>query len=721
MFDAYDPIEEQALQYRAEKEAWDACQRAKKQHWASLPESKQASILKLKEIMETHRAPKLKHRPRKAVNHKREGKCAKAAIREYIGWVKAHPGALNDEQRAHLRALIALWNAVKVKEDGPFMPDREAMREHHRGLTKNGAGDWQGWAKYIGHVRTLVDNTDGAGTALAPPEPEPFSDDEHYGPKEGPDPNNVRRAARRRAAAYVVLVKRHRHRAADARAAGVGRRARQEARNQARGGEEARGDRSGRSEPTRARGEGAARRAAGEGGAARRKERESSFGRCAQGERGRAQARIRRLEEERTPPVLDEDGFVVDRPSKTRAAEAFSSPAALADYHYADDEHAITLYVELSRPVKSNQLTVEIAADRLRIVHLGSVVLNRTFHREIQDTHDDTLWFLEDSGERASAPIARARPLRRLSNLGAGELLRFELVKEPPRIEQDYSWSSVFEGDGYHHHLTTHTEACPYVWTQSEYDVTVTLKTPPGTTKYDLSIAMKRDSLRVYIKGKGAVIDNVLNRSINLAESTWALDDTELTIVLGKSEKKQAWQRLIVGGPEIGIEDARRLNDTDGRAARSRTLHSRDMFPLPPAPPFLTRSAARPLRCATVEHPPRCFDELDEGSKRYHRMMREYEEARASGDDELIAEMEEDMAQMSPYLKARARFGARSALPRKRAPPAFPSSQVDQDRPFREWMDNIDKERGPSLPEGDIFTRPSAWSAENFAKRAGWM
>ena len=122
-----------------------------------------------------------------------------------------------------------------------------------------------------------------------------------------------------------------------------------------------------------------------------------------------------------------------------------------------------------------------------------------------------------------------------------------------------------------------------------------------------------------------------------------------------------------------------------------------------------------------MEHPPRSFDELDEGSKRYHRMMREYEEARASGDDELIAEMEEDMAQMSPYLKARARFGARSALPRKRAPPAFPSSQVDQDRPFREWMDNIDKERGPSLPEGDIFTRPSAWSAENFAKRAGWM
>ena len=142
-------------------------------------------------------------------------------------------------------------------------------------------------------------------------------------------------------------------------------------------------------------------------------------------------------------------------------------------------------------------------------------------------------------------------------------------MKEPPLIELDHSWRSVFEGDSYHHNLTTHTEACPYVWTQSEYDVTVTLKTPPGATKYDLSITMKRDSLRVYIKGKGAVIDNVLNRSINLAESTWALDDTELTIVLGKSEKKQAWQRLVVGGPEIGIADARRLNDSDGRTARS--------------------------------------------------------------------------------------------------------------------------------------------------------
>ena len=107
--------------------------------------------------------------------------------------------------------------------------------------------------------------------------------------------------------------------------------------------------------------------------------------------------------------MLDEDGFVVDRPSKTRAAEAFSSPAVLADYHYADDEHAITLYVELSRPVKSNQLTVEIAADRLRIVHLGSVVLNREFYREIQDTHDDTLWFLEDSGVRESIGRTRSR------------------------------------------------------------------------------------------------------------------------------------------------------------------------------------------------------------------------------------------------------------------------------------------------------------------------
>ena len=70
----------------------------------------------------------------------------------------------------------------------------------------------------------------------------------------------------------------------------------------------------------------------------------------------------------------------------------------LSDYHYSDEENSITLYVELSRPVKSNQLTVEITSDKLRIVHMGSVVLNRSFHREIQDTHEDTVWFLEDSG-----------------------------------------------------------------------------------------------------------------------------------------------------------------------------------------------------------------------------------------------------------------------------------------------------------------------------------
>ena len=134
---------------------------------------------------------------------------------------------------------------------------------------------------------------------------------------------------------------------------------------------------------------------------------------------------------------------------------------------------------------------------------------------------------------------------------------------------------------------------------------------PEGTTKFDVSVTLQRDALRVYVKGLGSLVDGVLNRAINLKESTWALDDTELVVVLAKLEKTQAWQRLMVGGNEITVEAAYRQMGDEA-----------------------------PERGAVA------YDDMDEREKAYVRARRELDYARAAGDDELVDEILADLEAM---------------------------------------------------------------------------
>ena len=118
---------------------------------------------------------------------------------------------------------------------------------------------------------------------------------------------------------------------------------------------------------------------------------------------------------------------------------------------------------------------------------------------------------------------------------------------------------------------------------------------PEGTTKFDVSVTLQRDALRVYVKGLGSLVDGVLNRAINLKESTWALDDTELVVVLAKLEKTQAWQRLMVGGNEITVEAAyRQMGDEapERGAVAYDDMDERDGGPAPAATPSTTRGRA---------------------------------------------------------------------------------------------------------------------------------
>lgn len=65
--------------------------------------------------------------------------------------------------------------------------------------------------------------------------------------------------------------------------------------------------------------------------------------------------------------------------------------------------------------------------------------------------------------------------------------------------------------------------ALPYRWRQTLNDVTVSVPVPPGTRGKQLDVALRKDSIRVGLKGEPPVIEGSFPKEIKVDDSTWTL------------------------------------------------------------------------------------------------------------------------------------------------------------------------------------------------------
>eukprot|EP01023_Acetabularia_acetabulum_P048451 TRINITY_DN5122_c0_g3_i1.p1 TRINITY_DN5122_c0_g3~~TRINITY_DN5122_c0_g3_i1.p1 ORF type:complete len:321 (-),score=78.87 TRINITY_DN5122_c0_g3_i1:576-1538(-) len=107
-----------------------------------------------------------------------------------------------------------------------------------------------------------------------------------------------------------------------------------------------------------------------------------------------------------------------------------------------------------------------------------------------------------------------------------------------------------------------------YCWTQTLSEVTVQVPVPEGTRGKDLVVDIKKNSLKVGVKGKDAVVDGELFKSIIPEECLWNLVDkkiVELTLV--KVEGMNWWGTVIKGDPIINTQKVEpensKLSDLD--------------------------------------------------------------------------------------------------------------------------------------------------------------
>jgi len=105
--------------------------------------------------------------------------------------------------------------------------------------------------------------------------------------------------------------------------------------------------------------------------------------------------------------------------------------------------------------------------------------------------------------------------------------------------------------------------ALPYKWSQTLNDVDITIPVPQGTRSKNLEITITKKALSVRIKGhEDYIMKGELCKEIKLEDSTWSLDNSEVSISLEKVNKMTWWENVLTHHPKI---DTKRINPENSK------------------------------------------------------------------------------------------------------------------------------------------------------------
>ncbi|KAI1803603.1 CS-domain-containing protein [Daldinia bambusicola] len=115
--------------------------------------------------------------------------------------------------------------------------------------------------------------------------------------------------------------------------------------------------------------------------------------------------------------------------------------------------------------------------------------------------------------------------------------------------------------------------ALPYKWNQTIADLDVNITIPGNLKARDLIVEIKKQKLKVAIKGQDPIVDGDLPHPILTEESTWTLTSSPdgsktVEIHLDKANKMEWWAHVVTSAPKIDVTKIQpensKLSDLDG-------------------------------------------------------------------------------------------------------------------------------------------------------------
>ncbi|CAI9775068.1 unnamed protein product [Fraxinus pennsylvanica] len=119
-----------------------------------------------------------------------------------------------------------------------------------------------------------------------------------------------------------------------------------------------------------------------------------------------------------------------------------------------------------------------------------------------------------------------------------------------------------------------------YSWGQSLQEVNITVPVPAGTKSRFITCEIKKNYLKVGLKGQPLVIDGELFQPVKVDDCFWSLEDQKsISILLTKQNQMEWWKYLVKGEPEIDTQKVEpensKLSDLD---PETRTTVEKMMF-----------------------------------------------------------------------------------------------------------------------------------------------
>ncbi|KFK26960.1 hypothetical protein AALP_AA8G315700 [Arabis alpina] len=120
---------------------------------------------------------------------------------------------------------------------------------------------------------------------------------------------------------------------------------------------------------------------------------------------------------------------------------------------------------------------------------------------------------------------------------------------EKPKEEQNKETGPVVPNQG------NGTDLENYSWVQSLQEVTVNIPIPTGTKARSVVCEIKKNRLKVGLKGQDPIIDGELYRSVKPDDCYWNIEDQKvISVLMTKQDQMEWWKCCVKGEPEIDTQ-----------------------------------------------------------------------------------------------------------------------------------------------------------------------
>lgn len=131
---------------------------------------------------------------------------------------------------------------------------------------------------------------------------------------------------------------------------------------------------------------------------------------------------------------------------------------------------------------------------------------------------------------------------------------------ELPQAEEE----AVDEGSGLPPSAGNGYDFGSYSFVQTLAEVTVSVPLPAGTRAKMCDVEIKRNHLRVGLKGEPPVLDDALHEPVKVEDCLWNVDGTTLEVILQKVQGMAWWDRVVAGADPINTRKVEPENSNLG-------------------------------------------------------------------------------------------------------------------------------------------------------------